>query len=230
MTEDLEEVLAIEVARTGEAGGEATTVLRALPGDTAEFVPVRLRNPRRWLLTLRLVGVLGAAAVLFLAGRTEKGPGEAVTPRAGGLTRVQLSSGAAKDYDPQGDQQESPEATQNAIDGNLTTVWDTERYRSDLQSLGKDGVGLYVDAGKPVAARRLDLVTPTPGFTASAYGANEVPEDIGGWSKVSGDSQVTQDARIRLGTGGKRFRHYLVWITSLPEANRAEIAELTLRK
>src|SRR3954467_8352215 len=33
---DLEEVLAIEAARAGETSGEATTVLRSLPGDTAD--------------------------------------------------------------------------------------------------------------------------------------------------------------------------------------------------
>ena len=232
MTADLEAVLAIEVARSGEASGEATTVLRALPGETADFVPVRLRNPRRWALTLLLVGLLGAGAVAFFAGRTEKGPGAAVTPRAAGLTRVQLSGGAANDYDPQSDdRQESPAATQNAIDGNLTTLWSTERYRSDFLSLGKDGVGLYVDAGSRVAGRRLDLVTPTPGFMASAYAANEVPPGINGWSKVSRDTRATEKTRLRLETGRRRFRYYLVWITALPEGgDRAAIAELTLRR
>src|SRR5919199_390517 len=68
MVHDLEQVLAIEVARSGEAGGEATAVLRGLPGDTAEFVPFRLRNPRRWALTLVLLCALGAGLVVYLAG------------------------------------------------------------------------------------------------------------------------------------------------------------------
>src|SRR5918999_2501090 len=46
---DLEEVLAIEAARTGQATGEATTVLRTLSGDTADFAPQRLRHPKRAL-------------------------------------------------------------------------------------------------------------------------------------------------------------------------------------
>src|ERR687887_2387560 len=46
MVRDLEEVLAIEVARAGESEGEATTVLRTLSDDTAEFAPSRLRRPR----------------------------------------------------------------------------------------------------------------------------------------------------------------------------------------
>src|SRR5918994_272263 len=47
MVHDLEEVLAIEAARTGQATGEATTVLKTLSADTADFAPIRLRRPRR---------------------------------------------------------------------------------------------------------------------------------------------------------------------------------------
>src|ERR671929_251292 len=55
MVHDLEEVLAIEAARTGQATGEATTVLKSLSGDTAEFAPGRLRRPRRALAVTLLV-------------------------------------------------------------------------------------------------------------------------------------------------------------------------------
>src|ERR671931_1608300 len=47
MVHDLEEVLAIEAARTGQATGEATTVLKSLSGDTADFAPARMRRPKR---------------------------------------------------------------------------------------------------------------------------------------------------------------------------------------
>jgi len=229
MVGDLEEVLAIEVARSGESTGEATTVLRALPGDTADFVPVRLRDPRRWLITVAAVLLLAGGAVAYLAARTEKGAGPAATPRSGDLTRVPLPGGGADDYDPQSDDtEESPEATQNAIDGNRTTAWDTETYESDFQSLGKDGVGLYVDAGSPVDARRLDLTTPTPGFTASVYAANEVPPDIDGWEKVSRDTAIRETERIEIDPGTPEYRYYLLWITDLGETDRAEIQELAL--
>jgi len=225
---DLEEVLAIEVARSGESTGEATTVLRALKGDTADFVPARLRNPRRWLLTVLAVLVLSGGVVAYLAGRTEKGAGTPSPAHAGGLTAVSLPGDAAEDYDPQGDETESPDATQNAIDGNRTTNWGTESYESDFQSLGKDGVGLYVDAGSPVAVRRVDLTTPTPGFTGSVYAANEVPEDISGWEKVSRDTEVSETERITTDVGRQRFRYYLLWITDLGEEEKAEVQELTL--
>jgi serine/threonine-protein kinase len=226
---DLEEVLAIEVARSGESTGEATNVLRALPGDTVDFVPARLRNPRRWLLTVLALLVLAGGAVAYLAGRTEKGAGTPTATRSTGLTAVSLPSNAANDYDPQSDdKEESPEATQNAIDGNRTTIWDTESYETDFQSLGKDGVGLYVNVGSPISARRLDLTTPTPGFTASVYAAAEVPEDISGWEKVSSDATVSETERIAVSTAGQRFRYYLLWITDLGDQEKAEIQELTL--
>src|SRR5665809_125960 len=39
MVDDLEQVLAIEAARTGEITGEATSVLQSLPDDHAEVAP-----------------------------------------------------------------------------------------------------------------------------------------------------------------------------------------------
>src|ERR671928_109895 len=55
LVHDLEEVLAIEAARTGQATGEATTVLKLLSSDTADFVPARLRRPKRALALTLLV-------------------------------------------------------------------------------------------------------------------------------------------------------------------------------
>src|SRR5918999_3388050 len=80
MVHDLEEVLAIEAARTGEATGEATTVLQSLSGDTADFAPSRLRRPRRAFAVTLLVLAMLAATAVFLAARTEKGTGGAAVP------------------------------------------------------------------------------------------------------------------------------------------------------
>src|SRR5919199_907885 len=113
MVHDLEQVLAIEAARAGETSGEATAVLQALPGDTADYAPVRLRRPRRVLILSALAIGLIAGGIAYLATRTEKGPGNAAIPHAGGLTSVRLGSGAASDYDPEGnDGQENPDSTQ----------------------------------------------------------------------------------------------------------------------
>jgi tRNA A-37 threonylcarbamoyl transferase component Bud32 len=229
MVADLEQALAIEASRTGEAGGEATTVLRALPGDTADFVPTRLRNPRRAVISSVLVLAIAAGLIAYFSTRTQPGPGPAATPRAGGLKQVKLT--AAKDYDPPpGDGHESSGQTQNAIDGNPTTNWDTETYNDGLDGVGKEGVGLYVDPRSPIAAKRLDLVTATPGFATAVYAASRVPRDIGGWTLVSPRTTVSEDQQIQLDTARRRYRYYLLWIVALPDQNKATIQELSLRK
>jgi eukaryotic-like serine/threonine-protein kinase len=232
LVHDLEEVLAIEAARSGQTTGEATTVLRNLPGDTADFAPGRLRHPRRALaLSLLVLAIVGGAIAYFATSRTERGAGSPVTPSTPGLTNVPLAGNAASDYDPEGnDGQESPDEAQLAIDGNRTTAWDTEQYQAGFAGADKNGVGLYVDTDTEVAARQLDLVTSTPGFRAAVYAANTVPGEISGWSKVSALTRVKQDQKIPLDTRGKRFRNYLVWITKLPESGKADIRELSLEK
>ncbi len=230
---DLEEVLGIEAARAGETSGEATTVLRSLPGETADFAPGRLRHPRRVVaLSVLLLALVGGAIAYLVIDRTEKGAGGTVTPSAPGLSEVRLGSDAASDYDPEGnDGEESPEAAQFAIDGNRTTAWNTEQYVSGLDGANKGGVGLYVDADSPVAARELDLVTSTPGFRGRIFAANTVPGRVNAWTPVSRAVQrVRQDQRFPLDTQGRRYRYYLLWITRLPEGGKAEIRELSLQK
>jgi serine/threonine-protein kinase len=230
LVHDLEQVLAIEAARAGETTGEATAVLRALPGDTTEFAPLRLRRPRRWLLSVLAVALLAAGVVGFLATRTERGPGDAKGVGGGDLRAVALTGGAAHDYDPQGDDDESSEATQFAVDANPTTVWDTETYEAEFEGANKDGVGLYVDAAGQVAARRVDVTTSSPGFTAAIYAANDVPTDIGGWTKVSSDLTIGAEQEIPLDTGGQSFRYYLLWISALPDGGKAAVKELSVLK
>jgi len=229
MVHDLEQVLAIEAARAGETSGEATTVLRALPGDTADIAPVRLRRPRRVLVVSALVIGLIGGLIAFFATRTERGPGEAAIPNQGNLSPVQLTSGAAEDYDPQGDQEESQNETQFAIDGNVSTAWDTETYSNGLEGVQKTGVGLYVEAPSPVAARRLDITTQGPGWQAEVYAAKDtVPEEIDGWKKISGRTEVDETERIDLDAAREEFRYYLVWIVDPLAAGKATINELEL--
>jgi serine/threonine-protein kinase len=231
MVRDLEQALGIETARLGEATGEATSVLRTLPGDTADFAPPRVRHPRRALALSVLVLALVAVVIGYAVTRTEKGPGRAATPAPKqGLVDVKLGSKAASDYDPEGDGKESPDATQFAIDGNPTTSWNTETYQGGFEGSNKAGVGLYVDAGAPVAAKRIELVTSTPGFRAAVYAANTVPGSLGGWTKVSPDVSVKEEQTFKLDTEGLRYRFYLLWISELPEQSKADILELSLRK
>jgi eukaryotic-like serine/threonine-protein kinase len=232
MVTDLEQALAIEAARAGQTSGEATTVLRALPDDTTQrFLPWRLRFPRRALvITALLAGGIALAAILLLTQTKKGSPGNAPPSKASATLRtVSFSPTGVHDFDPLGDAREHPEAVRNVIDDNPSTTWTTEQYSGG--NLGKQGVGIYLDAGRGVLARQLDLTTGPGAWTMAVYGtnANPVPQDITGWTKLSGDQTVNGPSHVKLNAAGKPYRDYLIWITKLPPSGRAEIREVTLR-
>src|SRR6202035_4685006 len=70
---DLEDVLAIETARSGSATGEVTTVLRTLPSSAKRRVPFRVRRPWTTALAIALVLAVVAGGVVWLATRAHHG-------------------------------------------------------------------------------------------------------------------------------------------------------------
>jgi len=233
---ELEDVLAIEAARAGQTTGEVTTVLRTLPAPARRRLPLRMRHPARWLgLLVALAGLL-ALALALLAGHTHSGVPPDVDARAG-LQPVALQQSSAHDYNPYGNEPEHATQVANLVDGDPTTAWSTEHYSED--TLGhKPGTGVYVDAAPGLRARALEVQTPTPGFTAAVYAADEfnslpyeAPQSLAarGWVQVAPPQVVHAQSTIRLDTRGARRRYYLLWITGLPPGREAaEIAELTL--
>ena len=229
MLRDLEQALAIEARRGGQLTDEATTVLRALPGETADWVPLRIRHPRRVLAVIAIALVVAGVVVAVLASRTQTGETGDAAPRkvAKGVERVQFA--AVNDYDPPpGDGRESPNSVKLAIDGNRKTEWRTEHYSAGLEGVHKSGVGLMVRTTGPVAATELDLISPLAGWQGAIYGTNgDVPSDIRGWQKLSGTFTATSVNKIKLDTAGHPFNRYLVWITKLA-GEQAGIMELSL--
>jgi hypothetical protein len=59
------------------------------------------------------------------------------------------------------------------------------------------------------------------------YGSNAVPKDIKGWTKVSPDVRVGESQTIRFDHPAS-YRRYLLWVTKLPEENKAAVQELSL--
>jgi serine/threonine-protein kinase len=227
---DLEDVLAVETARAGQATGEATTVLRTLPGSTRRRLPLRLRVAPALAVLFLIAATAAVIAIIVLArGQTERGtrPAGIKTP-APGLHAINLSSSAAHAYDPLGDKVEHSDQARAAIDDDRNSVWTTESYNGGLS---KKGVGLYVDAKPGVAARQIILRTATPGWTAAVYGATlGPPATLGpGWTKLADLKNVASRQDVRVDTHGKKYRYYLIWITALPPGQpRVSISDLAL--
>ncbi len=242
MVSDLEDVLALEASRSGQATGEVTTVLRSLPGGARRRLPWRMRHPARWVGSLALLGVVVALVLVILAGQTHRGTGTAAdVPERAGLKQVALSQTAAHDYNPFGTGPENRDQIDNVVDNDPNTTWSTEQYyEHSLKKSGGLGLGLYLDAAPRVAAKALEIQTPTPGFAAQLYVTNHIDltQPYGsskslsarGWQgPVGSSSYVHSGQRIQLDLGGGAYRYYLLWIVGLPpNRNSATIADLTL--
>jgi hypothetical protein len=171
---------------------------------------------------LVLVALVTAAALLAYAlSQRDEGGGGGGGGSGGGGTPAAVDVSAVSAYDPFGDQGEHDAEAPRATDGNASTYWTTETYRA----FTKDGVGLVLDAGKPVRLARLGIVTDTPGFTASIRAGDSrssFPETVAAAREIGGRTQIDL-------SGTADHRYYLVWITRLGDGyDKAHVNEVTV--
>jgi serine/threonine protein kinase len=240
MVSDLEEALAIETSRSGQATGEVTSVLRTLPRRSRRRLPWRMRHPWRWAASLVLLVAIVAVALVLAAGHTHGGVSPNV-PASHGLQPVRLAQTAAHDYNPFGTGPEHPTQVSNVVDGDPNTTWSTEHYVEGTLA-SKPGLGVYLDASPGVRARAIEIMTPTPGFVAAIYASTSFRENLPygdttpltqrGWTQLAPAQTIGANTTIALSApGDSRYRYYLVWIVKLPPSSEtAEISEVTLFK
>ncbi|MHB8692437.1 MAG: protein kinase domain-containing protein [Solirubrobacteraceae bacterium] len=228
---DLEDVLAIETARAGSATGEVTTVLRSLPLSKKRRVPMAVRHRTTVALALLAVLLIGGGVAGWLATRTHHGIPRPSTPAPSKhLVAVGLCQSCAHGFNPLGSPTYETLEAALAIDNDPTTFWQTQQYYS--LTLQKAGVGLYVDASPGTTAKDMQIVTDTPGFTATIY-ARTTPPPItwpdGGWVAVSAPTKFTaRTTTVPLSAGETKYRYYLVWITDLGHQEVVHLNEVRL--
>jgi tRNA A-37 threonylcarbamoyl transferase component Bud32 len=235
MIAEEEEALAIEAARSGQATGEVTAVLRTLPAPARRLLPWRVRHPVRWAVSLALLAAIVALTLVAAAHYTHRGTGVApgVSSRPG-TQPVILASKAAFSYNPFGTGPEHLRQVSSVVDGDLNTAWSTEHYTAG--NLAKPGLGVYLDAAPGVSARAIEIQTPTPGFTVAVYGSTGFTTSGGsedlisrGWTALAPAQTVGPRTTIAINSAGLTYRYYLIWITHLsPGSESAEISEATL--
>jgi eukaryotic-like serine/threonine-protein kinase len=212
MIDDLETALEVEAARAGSTEGEATAVLDAVRPRRRWL---RGRSWRSWAggFAVLLLAAAAIAAVVVISGGGGGG--------GGGVKAKPIPVAEASDYDPEGDGSEHSEVVAKAIDDNPTATggaWTTETYVTGpaLADSGKDGVGLYLDTGKAVAAKTLEVRSAEGGWDLEVYGSpGPPPEDVSQWTQLGSASDVKARQTVSLDTGGRGYRYYLLWITRL---------------
>jgi eukaryotic-like serine/threonine-protein kinase len=206
-----------------------------LPATTTELTPAPgfLRHEGRWLgWTLVLVGLVAAlvvvgltlnrSGVISLPGTHQSKGGKSTSTTEPQVTTIKIADAQA--YDPFGRPAEENDGDAgNAIDGNASTVWKTEHYRSAEFGSLKPGVGLVLDVGSAKQAKELDLQLLNGGANLEVYGAADaIPASFDGWTangggKLGSKSEAGQNVKISL-SGSSSYRYYLIWFTRLPHA------------
>ncbi|MEX2659210.1 MAG: protein kinase [Acidimicrobiales bacterium] len=207
------------------------------PSGVAAFA----RRERSWIVPTALIVVIAATVGIVgaLLGRTEVGQDlfEAVRPRSSpsgtssGGDGVLPLAGPVGSFDPSpGDGRERDGDLGALTDGDTATTWSTERYDSrDLGGL-KDGVGVIIPLAEVTSVDRLEVVSPTSGWAASVYVAEDRPSDLEGWGEPVARAEDV-DGGTTFDVGGARGSHVLLWFTDVGDGSvgnpyAVQVAEL----
>jgi serine/threonine-protein kinase len=231
---DLEDVLAIETARSGSATGEVTTVLRTLPSRSRRIVPFRLRHRVLAVLLLILTAAVAVAAVVWAGSRAHHGTGKLpIKPPKRAAQQVIPCATCASGFNPLGSPSDEAPNASLAIDDQLGTYWDTQQYYDHKLNKAGTGIWVYFGAGSKTgtAADDLRIIDVTPGFTATIYARHNTPPNRwpdSGWVQLSAATTVGKTTTIPLTSGSTAYRYYLVWITSLGGHEQLSIDEVAV--
>jgi serine/threonine-protein kinase len=198
------------------------------PGDATSFV----RSEGRWLapvVLLVLVAIAVVIGVLQLSGKVSiigGGGGSSAAPAPSPtVSQAPLhAGGTVKPNPPAGDPYEHQDQVALAFDGNPSTSWSTQWYPTPVFGGLRDAVGIYGDAGQPVALKRIEVDTALPGWTA----AIETSDDGQNWSAPGPSATVSPQQSFDVSALGSH-RYWMVWITKLvagPNGFQASIAEI----
>ncbi len=187
----------------------STAPLPAVPPgadeDTARR-PRPRRRARRAVLVVLAVALLGGAVSAGVV-LIDRGSDTPVATAPGPLTIA-----AVRDYDPQGDDDaENPDQRGLAVDGDPTTAWFTERYRTSPDFGGlKTGVGLILRLTAPAVATQMVVTSPTAGAGFQVLGPLEAGRrEVLASGTFTGAEQIIPIARAAPAEA------VVLWITSL---------------
>ena len=198
------------------------TVVMTPPPKTRRARP-RRAGPNPWPIVLALLVLIAIGGVIaYLAITRDTGNPTSNPPISTGAgTPVHIDAVTA--YDPFGSGGEHDDKAGLATDGDGATYWETEHY-NDAPSLGKDGVGLVLDAGRAVRLHTVGISTATPGFVASIRAGDS---KLGPFPVTVAASKTVGDRTQFTVTGEGEHRYYVLWITRLGAGyNTARVNEI----
>ncbi|MPZ61178.1 MAG: hypothetical protein GEU93_07755 [Propionibacteriales bacterium] len=218
----------------------ATAPATVPPGQDTEAPRRRGIPPWGWLLVG--IAIASAAILAFYLGLSAGDGGETASPeepdRSAAAPAKPIEIASATAWDPQGEDGENDEDAPLTIDEDPASAWSTLSYeRSPNFGNLKDGLGLILDLGEPVAVSEVRLALGGSGtdfeIRAAPEDAAQPPPDPAGFLEVGGTTGAAGSTRVELDQG-TTTRYVLVWITKLPPEEgggtfRASISDIDVR-
>jgi serine/threonine protein kinase len=229
------------VLRSGQSGvytaEQLEKALSAAP-TPKQPKPAPRSFSRRLLLTagglvIFAIGLVGLGALfgtpsspIIPSPTTRPAPTTIQTPPS--IDPGQPSISEVRTFDPFGGGGENDSNVGNLIDGNVSTIWQTESYREPISTL-KPGVGVVANAsGTPGQLQMLGLSEGTVFELRWSEAIGENPDD---WERIAAGTAPAGTTSIDLPPRTEGY--WLLWLTELPlQADGtyySELSELRLR-
>lgn len=133
-------------------------------------------------------------------------------------------------FDPFGGDGEHDDLAPRAIDGDVSTFWNTQSYRTREFGNIKDGVGLIIEFEQPRSFTEISVMTDRLGWAARVYQSNAMPADLDGWgAPIAEFTNLSLENNLDLPDG--ETMSLLLWVTDLgvdseqsPEDYDAQVA------
>ncbi|HET6966282.1 MAG TPA: serine/threonine-protein kinase [Acidimicrobiales bacterium] len=186
------------------------------------------RNAGLVVLALVVVGAV-VASVLLLSGSGHHGGGLSGTPTVPAGPAAAISSVEVY-LSVSGHSLDNASRASLAFDGNPSTTWSTDQYRSPTFGNLYPGIGLEIHLSAAATLRTLTVTSPTVGWSASAYvssAAVSTGQPITAWgSPTAVKTGINGSTTFSL--GDHKGQYVLLWITNLGPARMAQVAELAV--
>jgi hypothetical protein len=220
-------LLAIDVSRVDDEPHTSSIELvdpTPAPGTEIGFA----RRERSWLVPTALIlvvaitlGIVGVLVGKSDVGQQIFGTKDDSPPATSGEA---ITIAGVRSFDPEGDGEENDADLGLLHDGDAATRWSTDRYNTPSFAGLKHGVGVILTLSSAGDLGSLVVDSPSTGWTASVYVADEPATTLAGWGKPVGALGEKRTLSLTGHHGGA----VLLWITHLPTDGRVELGEVRL--
>lgn len=178
-------------------------------------------EPRRWPWILAGALVVAAIGVGLRAG-IDQGPAWP-SPKLD-----EVSAQSFDPFDPTGGRTENDGDLKFVTDGDSSTTWRTERYRTaDVQAF-KGGVGLLATLRSNADLDQLSIATPVGGWSARIYVTNTtLPAELAGWGEPVANVTDAVTGTVEVPLEGRRGKAVLIWFTRLAPMGQRFAAQVS---